>query len=280
MTRRHLTRPATLLLMTLVLIAGCGGPTDRAEIGGTHGTMILATTTSTRDTGLLDLLAPRFEKASSCRLKTLSAGSGEALTLGERGDADVLLVHSPAAEEAYMRSGAGRSRRAVMHNDYVLVGPADDPASVAAAANAVDAMKRIADVGAPFASRDDDSGTNAKELELWAETRVMPADHDWYVRTGQGMGQTLTIADQKAAYTLSDRGTFLAMKNVDLMILHQSSSDLRNSYHVIVVRHAGTNLACARAFAAWITGRAGQAEIAGFGVAEYGQALFFPDAKP
>ena len=166
-----------------------------------------------------------------------------------------------------------------MHNDFVLVGPADDPASVAAAANAVDAMKRIADVGAPFASRDDDSGTNAKELELWAETRVMPANHDWYVRTGQGMGQTLTIADQKRAYTLSDRGTFLAMKNVDLMILHQSSSDLRNSYHVIVVDSAGT-LACARAFATWITGRAGQAEIAGFGVAEYGQALFFPNAKP
>jgi tungstate transport system substrate-binding protein len=242
--------------------------------------MILATTTSTRDTGLLDVLTPRFEKTTSCRVKTLATGSGEALKLGERGDADVLLVHSPAAEVAYMGAGAGKSRKAVMHNDFVLVGPATDPAKIAAATDASDAMKRIAAAKAPFASRDDDSGTNAKELELWAKVGVTPAGSAWYLGTGQGMAQTLTVADQKGAYTLSDRGTFLATGNTDLKILTEGGKDLLNNYHVIVVDRAGTNAACARAFATWITSPAAQKAIASFGVAKYGQPLFFPDATP
>jgi tungstate transport system substrate-binding protein len=242
--------------------------------------MILATTTSTRDSGLLDVLTPRFEGDTSCRVKALATGSGEALKLGARGDADVLLVHSPAAEVAYMGSGAGESRTAVMHNDFVLVGPADDPAKISSAVDAADAMARIARARALFASRADDSGTNAKELELWAEAGAAPEGSAWYLATGQGMAQTLTIANQKGAYTLSDRGTFLATSNIDLEILTESAPDLRNDYHVIVVESAGTNVACARAFSTWITSPPVQNAIARFGVAEYGQPLFFPDAKP
>jgi tungstate transport system substrate-binding protein len=269
---------ASLAATGLVLLVGCAG-SSAPQASGPQGTMILATTTSTRDTGLLDVLAPRFEKAVSCRVKTLATGSGEALKLGERGDADVLLVHSPAAEVAYMAEGGGRSRKAVMHNDFVLVGPAGDPAHIAAAKDASDALARIAAAKAPFASRDDDSGTNAKELELWAASGASPAGAAWYLRTGQGMGQTLTIASQKRAYTLSDRGTYLATANTDLKILHQGGADLRNNYHVIVVEHAGTNVGCARAFSTWITSGPVQKTIATFGVAKYGQALFTPDAK-
>jgi len=162
-------------------------------------------------------------------------------------------------------------------NDFVLVGPAADPAKISTATDAEQAMARIARAKAPFASRDDESGTNAKELELWAVAHVKPAG-SWYLRTGQGMGQTLTIANQKQAYTLSDRGTYLATSNIDLKILTEGGADLRNNYHVIVVKHAGTNLACARAFSTWITSAPTQKAIAGFGVAKYGQALFFPDA--
>ncbi len=277
MISSHLARAAKLLPLAILLLADCGGNAGHTKASGPHGTMILATTTSTRDSGLLDLLTPRFEKESSCQVKTLATGSGEALKLGARGDADVLLVHSPAAEEAYMRSGAGASRTAVMHNDFVLVGPAADPAKISTAIDAEQAMARIARAKARFASRDDESGTNAKELKLWAAAHVKPAG-SWYLRTGQGMGQTLTIANQKQAYTLSDRGAYLATSNIDLKILTEGGADLRNNYHVIVVKHAGTNLACARAFSTWITSVPTQKAIASFGVAKYGQALFFPDA--
>ncbi len=269
-----------LAVVTLILVAACGGDAGTAKAAGPHGTMILATTTSTRDTGLLDVLTPRFEADNTCRVKALATGSGEALKLGSRGDADVLLVHSPDAETAYMRTGAGASRAEVMHNDFVLVGPAGDPAKAAGAADAAGAMARIARAKALFASRGDDSGTNAKELKLWAQAGVTPAGATWYLTTGLGMGQTLTVAGQKRAYTLSDRGTFLATKNSGLKILTQRSPDLRNDFHVIVVKHAGTNVGCARAFATWITRPAAQKAIAAFGVAKFGQALFVPDAKP
>lgn len=271
---------ATWVAVSLILVAGCGAEPATTKSGAAHGTMILATTTSTRDTGLLDLLTPRFEAATACRVKTLATGSGEALKLGSRGDADVLLVHSPDAERAYLRSGASASRKAVMHNDFVLLGPASDPAKAASAADAAAAMARIARAKAPFASRGDDSGTNAKEIKLWREAGVKPTRAAWYVTTGQGMAQTLTVADQKRAYTLSDRGTFLATSGLDLKIVTQHSPDLRNDYHVIVVKHVGTNIACARAFATWITQASAQKAIAGFGVSKYGEPLFVPDAKP
>ena len=183
--------------------------------------MILATTTSTRDTGLLDTLVPAFEKASKCSVKTVAVGSGQAIDLGARGQADVLLVHSPDAEKTFMQQGHGVSRLAVMHNDFVLVGPPSDPAKAAGAGGIEPcACRPSRATKSPFASRADDSGTNAKELKLWKQAGVTPSG-SWYIKTGQGMGPTLTIASQKRAYTLSDRGTFLATKNLDSKILVQ-----------------------------------------------------------
>jgi tungstate transport system substrate-binding protein len=239
--------------------------------------MILATTTSTRDTGLLDTLVPAFEHAGKCSVKTVAVGSGQAIDLGARGQADVLLVHSPDAEQTFMQQGHGASRLAVMHNDFVLVGPPADPAKAAKAGGVEPALQAIARTRSAFASRADDSGTNAKELKLWKQAGMTPSG-SWYIKTGQGMGPTLTIASQKRAYTLSDRGTFLATKNLDSKILVQGGAALQNPYHVIVVKHSGTNVGCAQAFSRWITSPTTQRVIASFGRSRYGQALFHPDA--
>ena len=259
----------------MVAIAGCGS--DSGSGSAPSGQMVMATTTSTRDTGLLDTLVPAFEKATKCSVKTVAVGSGQALDLGARGQADVLLVHSPAAEQTFMKEGHGASRLAVMHNDFVLVGPPSDPAKVAGAGGVDQAFQAIARTKSPFASRADDSGTNAKELKLWEAAGIKPSG-SWYIKTGQGMGATLTIASQKRAYTLSDRGTFLATKNLDSKILVQGEEQLQNPYHVIVVKHDGTNVGCAKAFSSWITSAPTQKLIAGFGKAKFGQALFHPDA--
>jgi tungstate transport system substrate-binding protein len=271
-----------VLAVALVLfLVGCGEDEsgEPAAQSGPSGTMIMATTTSTRDSGLLDTLVPRFEREGDCKVKTLAVGSGQALTLGERGDADVLLVHSPDAEEEYMSGGHGLTREPVMHNDFVLVGPEDDPAKIADAPDATEAMKRIAAEKAPFASRADESGTNARELKLWEEAGIEPRG-SWYLETGQGMGETLTIASQKQAYTLADRGTFLATQdNIDSKLLNEGSPDLRNDYHVIVVKADGTNVGCAKEFSTWITSAPVQETIGGFGVEEFGEPLFTPDAK-
>ncbi len=269
-----------LALIPAPAIVACGEDPDPARSGETtdNGRMILATTTSTRDSGLLDDLVPRFENDSGCSVKTVAVGSGEALELGARGDADVLLVHSPEAEEEYMRGGHGTSREAVMHNDFVVVGPAGDTARIKGMGSAAEAFTRIARTEAPFASRADESGTHTKELSIWEVAGVEPGG-SWYIETGQGMGETLTIAGQKRAYTLADRGTFLATDNVDLDLLVEGGADLLNPYHVIVVEGEGVNLECAQAFADWITSPETQEEIGRFGVAEYGEPLFFPDAK-
>jgi tungstate transport system substrate-binding protein len=239
--------------------------------------MVLATTTSTQDSGLLDVLVPRFEKGSECVVKTVAVGSGQAMEMGERGDADVLLVHSPDDERQFMADGNGVSRAAVMHNDFVIIGPPDDPAGLSQATDAADALSRIAQAKAPFASRGDDSGTHSKELELWEESGVDPSG-EWYVETGQGMGETLTIANQQQAYTLTDRGTFLATDGLQSKIVFEGSPDLLNKYHVIVVDHGGTNIGCAKEFSAWIRERSVQQTIGAFGVEEYGEQLFTPDA--
>ncbi len=239
--------------------------------------MILATTTSTQDSGLLDELLPLFEDESGCSVKTVAVGSGEAIELGEKGDADVLLVHSPEAEEEFMQGGHGTSRKAVMHNDFIVVGPADDPAKVKDAGSAAAAFKLISKAEAPFASRADESGTNTKELALWDAAGIKPAG-SWYIETGQGMGETLTIADQKGAYTLSDRGTFLATDNLDIKLLLEGGKDLLNPYHVIVVKGDQVNQACAQEFSDWMISPETQRRIGSFGVAEYGEPLFFPDA--
>lgn len=267
---------AVVLASALVAAAGCGS--SSANGGAPSGQMILGTTTSTQDTGLLDALVPAFQRASKCSVKTVAVGSGQAIDLGARGQADVLLVHSPAAEQAFMQQGHGASRLAVMHNDFVLVGPPGDPAKATGAGGIVPALKAIARTKSPFASRADDSGTNAKELKLWQQAGITPGG-GWYIKTGQGMGPTLTIASQKRAYTLSDRGTFLATKNLDSKILVQGGQELQNPYHVIVVKHAGTNVGCARAFSRWITSAPTQRLIGSFGKSRYGQALFHPDAR-
>ena len=277
-------RRAVALLAALAValaLAACGDDddSDRAEPGTDKGRMILATTTSTQDSGLLDELVPSFEDESGCSVKTVAVGSGEALELGEKGDADVLLVHSPEAEEEYMQGGHGVSRRAVMHNDFIVVGPKDDPAGIKGMDSAAEAFTRIEKAGAPFASRADESGTNTKELSLWEAAGIEPKG-SWYIETGQGMGETLTIAGQKQAYTLSDRGTFLAADNLDLELLVEGGDDLLNPYHVIVVKGDDVNRACADEFSDWIVSPQIQERIGSFGVAEYGEPLFVADAKP
>jgi tungstate transport system substrate-binding protein len=266
------------VLLVAIAPAACGDDDGggSADSPPDRGVLLLATTTSTRDSGLLDELLPSFERRSGCTVKTLAVGSGEAMELGERGDADVLLVHSPEDEEAFMAEGHGASREAVMHNDFVLLGPPADPAGIRQADAAPDALARIAGREASFASRGDDSGTHAKELSLWEAAGVKP-EGDWYVETGQGMGETLTIAGQKQAYTLSDRGTFLATENLGIELLHESGEALLNPYHVIVVEGEDVRRECAERFSTWITAPATQRAIESFGVEEFDEPLFVAD---
>jgi tungstate transport system substrate-binding protein len=270
---------AFLSALAVLGLAACGDDeSGGSQAASASGHVILATTTSTQDSGLLDDLIPRYEGESDCSVKTIAVGSGEALELGAKGDADVLLVHSPDAEREFMGAGHGASRRPVMHNDFVVVGPPADPAGIKGGTSASEAFTRIAKAEAPFASRADESGTNTKELSLWEAAGIEPKGA-WYIETGQGMGETLTIASQKQAYTLSDRGTFLAMDNLDLDLLVEGGEDLLNPYHVIVVKGDGVNAACAREFSSWIVSPATQKEIGRFGVADYGEPLFVADAK-
>ncbi len=246
------------------------------------GTLIVATTTSTQDSGLLDALVPKFEAETGYSVQTVAVGSGQAIAQASRGDADVVLVHSPDAEKKMVDAGDGVERTLVMHNDFIIVGPAADPAGVKAAGNTNDAMQAIATKSAKFISRGDDSGTNALELKLWKGINVTPKGQSWYEESGQGMGATLQIASQKAGYTISDRGTYLAQKaNLDLDILFQGDKKLLNVYHVIVVnpdKHDKVNAIGARAFAAWITRPDTQKFIGQFGVDKFSEPLFFPDA--
>jgi len=243
--------------------------------------IILATTTSTQDSGLLDVLVPRFEKESGIAVKVIAVGSGAALRMAARGDADVVLVHSPAAEKPYVDAGDLIDGRAVMHNDFVLVGPSDDPAGIRVLTSAGDVMRALAARGI-FISRGDDSGTHAQELALWAAAGIDPRSLARREETGQGMGATLNVADQKRGYTLTDRGTFLSLrKRLGFVILFQGEASLRNVYHVYAVnpaRHKGVTHAEARAFIAFLVSAPVQRAIAAFKRDEYGESLFFPDA--
>jgi tungstate transport system substrate-binding protein len=263
---------ALLILLVLAVLPACGG----------GGDLILATTTSTQDTGLLDVLISMFEGQSGYRVKTIAVGSGQALAIGERGEADVLLTHAPEAEEAFMAAGHGANRRLVMHNDFIIVGPAADPAGIRGLAAAAEAFRRIAERGSRFLSRGDDSGTHKRELELWEEVDIDPSGRGWYLETGIGMGQTLFIAFDKQGYTLSDRGTYLAFRQrIDLEVLVEGDPDLLNIYHVIQVdprKHASVNAEGARAFVEFVVSPQVQEVIGGFGVREYGRPVFIPDA--
>jgi tungstate transport system substrate-binding protein len=243
--------------------------------------LLLVSTTSTQDSGLLDVLLPAFTAQTGYEVQLVAVGSGQALKIGGQGNADAILLHSSAAEMEFMASGFGVDRRLVMHNDFVIVGPPSDPAGIRGGAP-VEALKKIFDSRVTFVSRGDESGTHVKELALWKNTELMPAGQDWYLETGQGQGATLSIASEKSGYAITDRGTFLAYKsNVDLEILVEGDPFLLNVYHVITVnpeKFPAINLEGAKAFADFITSDEGQKIIAEFGVDKFGQPLFFPDA--
>jgi len=245
-------------------------------------TIILATTTSTQDSGLLDVLVPAFEKKTGYFVKTISVGSGQAMAMGQKGEADVLLVHSPAAEKQFMADGLGVERRLVMHNDFIILGPAEDPAKIKGIKSAPEAFKKIAAAGSLFLSRGDNSGTHAKEKAVWKDAGVAYEGEKWYQQTGLGMGQTLNVANEKKGYVLADRGTYLALaKNLKLDLLVEGDAVLLNIYHVIEVNPAKwpkVNIKGAKAFADFMVSKETQDTIKTFGVDKFGSPLFFPDA--
>jgi tungstate transport system substrate-binding protein len=256
-------------------------PTPIPRTGGAKD-LILSTTTSTQDSGLLDVLIPRFESQTGYRVKTVAVGSGAAIALGQRGESDVVLAHAPDNERQFVASGVGIDRQLVMYNDFVLIGPSDDPARIRGATDVLAAMRQIASTGSPFISRGDNSGTQQLELQLWKAAGVTPSGKSWYLESGTGMGQTLQIADQKRAYTISDRGTYLAYQGrIKLDVLVQGDERLLNVYHVIAVnpaRYPSVNAAGAQAFIRFLLAPDTQAFIGDFGRDKFGQPLFTPCA--
>jgi tungstate transport system substrate-binding protein len=244
--------------------------------------VILATTTSTQDSGLLDTLIPIFEKGTGYFVKTIAVGSGQAMAMGQKGEADVLLVHSPDAEKKFMEEGFGVERRLVMHNDFVIAGPAEDPAKIKGLKSATEALKKISAAQALFLSRGDNSGTHAKEKAVWKVAGVQYEGQKWYQETGLGMGQTLNVAGEKKGYTITDRGTYLALaKNLKLNILVEGDAVLLNIYHVMEVnpqKWPKVNIEAAKAFADFMVSTKAQDVIKTFGVDKFGSPLFFPDA--
>jgi tungstate transport system substrate-binding protein len=263
------------ILSVVFFLVSCNPTTQNKDL-------LLVSTTSTQDSGLLDVLLPAFTAKTGYNVQLVAVGSGQALKIGEQGNADVILLHSPAAEKEFVAKGFGIDRRLVMHNDFVIVGPVSDPAMIRGE-TPVDALKKIFASRITFVSRGDDSGTHVKELALWKSAGLDPAGEDWYIETGQGQGATLSIASEKGGYALTDRGTFLAYKsNVDLEILVEGDPFLLNVYHVITVnpeKFPNVNLEGAKAFANFITSDEGQKVIADFGEDKFAQPLFYPDAN-
>jgi tungstate transport system substrate-binding protein len=259
-----------VITLLVVAIAPCDAQTR----------LRMSTTTSTEASGLLTALLPPFEKANNCKVDVVSVGTGKALKLGENGDVDVVFVHSRAAEDKFVADGYGVDRRDVMYNDYIIVGPKEDPEKLKEAKTAVDAFKRLAEGKADFISRGDDSGTDKKEKELWKAAGITPKGK-WYIEAGQGMGAVLQMAFDKKAYTLADRGTFLAYEGkIDLPILFQGEKGLFNPYGVIAVnpkKYPKVNYELAKKFIEYVTGPEGQKIIGDFKI--HGKQLFFPDAK-
>jgi tungstate transport system substrate-binding protein len=263
-------------IVTLLLISGM------APAQAQQKTIILSTTTSTQDSGLLDVLIPIFEKKTGYFVKTIAVGSGQAMAMGQKGEADVLLVHSPAAEKKFVAEGYGINRRIIMHNDFVIVGPPADSAKIKGVKSASEAFKNIASAQTLFLSRSDKSGTHVKEMDIWKAAGIKPEGEKWYQQTGLGMGQTLNVAAEKKGYTLTDRGTYLALKkNLGLDILVEGDAILLNVYHVIEVNPAKwpkVNAPGGKAFADFMVSKETQEIIRTFGVDKFGSPLFFPDA--
>lgn len=278
------------LLLVALFLAGCApqpaaapATSPSAPPSPARPDLLLATTTSTQDSGLLDVLIPDFEKKTGYKVKTSAVGTGAALAIGARGDADVVLVHAPSLELDFMKQGNGERRLFVMHNDFVVVGPPSDPAKIKGKP-VLDALRAIAAAQSPFISRGDNSGTDVLEKSLWKQAGVAPAK-PWYVEAATGMGQTLTIASEKTAYTITDRSTYIANKaRLQLDVVNSGDPPLLNYYHVITVspiKFPKVNAAGANALADYLVHPATQKLIASFGLDKYGQQLFFPDAgKP
>ncbi len=268
-----------VLVFALVFSASVFTGTVQAQ-DGKKGDLILATTTSTVDSGLLDVLVPMFEKKTGYRVKTIPVGTGQALAMGEKGEADALLTHAQSAEKKLVDSGVVTNYKLVMHNDFVIVGPPSDPAKIKGKTSN-EAFKAIAGKKAIFISRGDDSGTNKKELAIWKKVGIKPEGH-WYQESGQGMGATLLLASDKQGYTLTDRATYLAQKkNIHLDILSEGDPDLLNIYHVMEVnskKFSKVNAPAAKAFVEFMVAPETQKVIGEFGKAKFGQPLFFPDA--
>ncbi|MCL5264886.1 MAG: substrate-binding domain-containing protein [Chloroflexi bacterium] len=294
---------AILLVLTLATpLLGCSSPaaptatpsqkapssatsqpaTPAANAKPANPQLILATTTSTQDSGLLDVLVPMFEKQTGYDVKTIAVGTGQALAMGERAEADVLLVHAPDSEKKFMQAGHGAERKLVMHNDFIIVGPPADPAKIKGVKTADEALKKIVAAKALFVSRGDNSGTEQLEKKLWKQTGLDPKGQDWYKQTGQGMGATLNVASDKNGYTISDRATYLATKkNHSLDILVEADKALLNIYHVITVnpqKSPKINVAGAKAFEEFMVAPDTQAVVGKFGADKFGQPLFFADA--
>ncbi len=272
------------ILVLSLLLAACGASPSSTTPPPkpANPDLILATTTSTQDSGLLDVLVPLFQQKTGYKVKTVAVGSGAAMAMGQRGEADVLLVHAPDSEVKFIQDGYGINRKLVMHNNFLIVGPAADQANIKGTASAVDVLKKIAAAKAVFLSRGDNSGTNQLELKLWKAAGIDPSKETWYQQTGQGMGATLSVASEKDAYTISDDATSLAtQKNLSLTILVQGDKILLNIYHVIQVnpdKWPKVNAAGAKAFSDFMVAPDTQETIGKFGVDKYGRTLFTPDA--
>ncbi|MGQ0602153.1 MAG: substrate-binding domain-containing protein [Anaerolineales bacterium] len=285
----------TLTICAALVLAGCAptavpitiAPTPAAE----PQVLRLATTTSTADSGLLDFILPEFEQKYNARVDVVAVGTGQALEIGATGDADVVLVHARAREDQFVADGNGIDRRDVMYNDFILVGPKEDPAGISGLEKGKDAFAKIAASQTPFASRGDDSGTHSKEKSIWASAAITPTtDAGWYLSVGQGMGETLLFANEKGAYTITDRGTWLSMadKLPNLVVLvggnaiaENKDKALLNPYGVIPVnpaKHTAVNFELATQFAEWLTSAEVQARISDYGKDKFGQPLFYPSA--
>lgn len=267
---------SVILSLSLLLLTGAGSCQEPKVKD-----LILSTTTSTVDSGLLDVLVPIFEKKTGFRVKTIAVGTGQALAMGEKGEADVLLTHAEAAEKKLVDSGAVIDYRLVMHNDFILIGPAADPAGIKGKSS-IDALKAIAAKEAVFISRGDDSGTHKMELSLWKKADTEQAGKKWYQESGQGMGATIQMASEKQGYTLADRATYLALKSkIKMDVLSEGDKSLLNIYHVMEVnpqKFSKVNSEGAKAFVEFMVAPETQKIIGEFGKDKFGQSLFFPDA--
>ena len=280
---KKVVRLVSLILLIVLIAVGCSQPQEPQVLR-------LATTTSTDNSGLLAAILPDFEAANNVQVDVVAVGTGQAIALGEAGDADVILVHARSREDDFVAAGHGTARSDVMYNDFIIVGPEADPAGIQGMALAADALTAIAAAEAPWASRGDDSGTHTKELSLWASAGITPdSAADWYSSLGQGMGDTLNFANEAGAYTMTDRGTFLAqMENLPNLVVMvggdsidgNADKALYNPYGVIPVNpdKGGINTELAEAFVAWLTSVETQEKISQFGVDQFGQPLFYPDS--